>query len=413
MNMKPYLILIAFFLVGCLTIQQQQRPDSKLCSEKFVTESKCSSSSFISLDVDGGAEKPILAFIEFNNEGVPFDQENIDKCLGKIASLSDDSDKNLLMVAFIHGWHHNAAQTDTNVIQFKNFLLALQREEQSLRVGTKRSVVGIYLGWQGKKSENELVNLLSYRDKKELGLSTGKKSVAKVLERLSEIRASNKNNRLILVGHSFGGGVLYSAIRKELLDNLNNPIPRSTKLFGDLVVLLNPAVEAGRFVDVHEHLNNHFDACTPLAMVSFTSESDTALSKEFPKGMRLFYRDQLRGGASDELLTNAYGNYSDFSKYHLTLDPGAVVEDTLTKPVFNTAALSWASFRDGNTPFTLGPIVLKKKESSVQQNQWEPVLNVLVDKTLIAEHNDIWDPKFTYFLRGLVGMEFAKALRCR
>lgn len=148
-------------------------------------------------------------------------------------------------------------------------------------------------------------------------------------------------------------------------------------------------------------------------MVSFTSESDTALSNEFPKGMRLFYRDQLKGDAGDELLTTAYGRYWVFSKYQLMLDPDAVMEGSLSKSTFNRAALSWASFQDGSTPFTLGPITLKEKESAAHQSHWEPVLNVLVDKALIAEHNEIWNPKFIYFIRGLVGMEFAKARICK
>jgi hypothetical protein len=351
--------------------------------------------------------------MEFNIEGVPFDKTNIDNVLARIESLSAENYKNLLMVAFIHGWHHNAAQTDRNVIEFKKFLLELQREEHSLAVGTPRSVVGIYLGWQGRASENVLVNLLSYRDKKELGLSTGEKSVVHVIERLSKIRASNGNNRLILVGHSFGGGVLYSAVRKELLDNLKSSNPINTKLIGDLVVLLNPAVEAKRFVDVHKLLKDRFEECTPLLMVSFTSEADTALSDEFPRGMHLFYGDQLKGDPSDVLLTTAYGRYQEFSNYQLMLGPDAVVESNLSKSVFNSAVSTWASFRDGSTPFKLGAITLKGKKGGVHQGHWVPVMNVMVDRTLIAEHNEIWDPKFTYFLRGLVGMEFAKARRCR
>ena len=141
MNIKPYLIFIVILINGCAAIQQQQRPDSTPCIEKEVTASKCGASSYVSLEIDRHEEVPIIAFMEFNIEGVPFDKTNIDNVLARIESLSAENYKNLLMVAFIHGWHHNAAQTDRNVIEFKKFLLELQREEHSLAVGTPRSVV--------------------------------------------------------------------------------------------------------------------------------------------------------------------------------------------------------------------------------------------------------------------------------
>jgi hypothetical protein len=203
-------------------------------------------------------------------------------------------------------------------------------------------------------------------------------------------------------------------VRKELLTKLRGQDSTDVKLFGDLVILVNPAVEADRFKDVHDRLKmGNYEECTPLAMVSFTSEADTALSDEFPKGMRIFYKDELKDKGNEALMTTAYGRYPEYSKYQLFVESPAAVEDSLSKSVFNRAALSWASFRNGDAPFELGAITLEKKKPSADSNNWEPILNVMVSKRLIAEHNEIWDPKFTYFLRGLVGMEFAKLGRCR
>lgn len=406
-----FFIAATLTLVGCENVQQ--RPDKTSCRELSATSSACGTSSFLTLDAKDQEGSPILAFVEFDDNGAPYDQLNIDNVFKRIEDINSADDQSLLMVVFIHGWHHNAAQTDRNVIEFKSFLESLNKEEKALSVGRPRKVVGIYMGWQGKASDNPIVRLFSYRDKKELGLETGMKSVTPILKRLSVIRESDKNNRLIFAGHSFGGGVLYSAVMDDLLERLKNPTSRSVKLFGDLTILLNPAVEAQRFVAIHEVLNKDFPECTPLSMVSLTSEADTALSKEFPRGMELFYRDQLKGDPSDVLLTTAYGRYAEFSKYELRPDTDSAIEDSLSKDVFNSAVPTWSAFRSTMSAFNLGGIKLTHMVSSTPQFAWEPVLNVFVDKSLIQEHNEIWDPKVKYFLRGLIGMEFAKARQCK
>jgi len=411
MYSRLFLFVAVVAVAGCGNVQQ--RPDSSACSELSATSATCSKSSYITLESEGQSEHPTIAFIEFNDDGLPFDITDRDTVIGNISALSSQSDRSLLMVTFIHGWHHNAAQTDRNVIEFKSFLRSLQKEEQNLAVGTPRSVVGIYIGWQGKASESsKLANLLSYRKKKELGLETGRKSVIQVVQKLQTIRESDHNSRLVLVGHSFGGGVLYSAIKEALLEKLGDSSSRNIDLFGDLVILMNPAVEAQQFEVVHSALNKRFPECTPISMVSFTSEADTALSDEFPRGMRLFYRERLKGNAHDALITTAYGRYTEFSNYELRIDPGTDVESTLSRRVFNAAVPSWRRFRMAQSSFDLGGIELFRRVNDSEPTAWQPVLNVLVDKSLIGGHNEIWNPEFLYFLRALIGMEFAKLRQC-
>lgn len=410
MSLRAIAVLITLIITGCTSVPE--RPNSTACSETSSSSSDCANSSFIVLKSEDEQNDTAIAFVEFNDEGRPFDQTITNAAINNIEKLNSENDKSLLIVTFIHGWNHNAAQTDGNVIEFKKFLRALQKQENTLAVGTPRKVVGLYVGWQGKSSESALLSLFSYREKKELALKTGEQSVTDVLKKLSVIRASDSKNRLILVGHSFGAGLLYSSVKNDLLERLNQNT-QSVKLFGDLVILINPAIEANRLKIVHESLNKLFPACTPLLMVSFTSEADTALSKDFPLGMRIFYADQLKDDVNDDLLITAYGRYGDFSKYELRPDNVNTIDNVLTKEVFSAAIPSWGQFRSGQSAFNLSGIKLSQKNSQQQTARWEPVLNVLVDKSLIQEHNEIWDPKFQYFLRGLIGMEFAKARRCR
>lgn len=403
------LACLLLLLTGCGGIQQ--RTSTAVCDEPEPAASldACSRSAFINLTSRDAAVSPAIAFVEYDENGVEYDRTAVASVLDTIRAMPSRERKSLLMVVFIHGWNHNAAQTDGNVASFKTFLRNLQKEELTLAVGQPRKVVGVYVGWQGKASDFRLQELLSYRRGKELGLETGK-SVTPVLQQLSAIRRADGNSRLAVVGHSFGAGVLYSAVSDDVVASIRDDDRGPGRLFGDLLVLVNPAVEAALFVPLQEAMKRPFPACTKPAMVSFTSEGDTALSTWFPRGMRFFYADRIRGDASDALSTTAYGLYRNFSGYELR---GTPAETALTKEAFNRAVPTWHAFRDGRSPFDLGGVVLRRKAENTGSDAWRPVLNVLVDKALIQEHNEIWDPKFTYFLRGMIGMEFARLRECR
>ncbi|WP_369936908.1 alpha/beta hydrolase [Xanthomonas tesorieronis] len=414
MNRMVATTLVCAFLAGCSSYGQQ-RTQRTICHEASSLSGECKGAEFIVLDGDGTAPAPALAFVEFDQNGTPYDPASIDDVIGKIATASAQPPQRQLLVVFIHGWNHNAAQSDGNVIAFKAFLRQLQAQEQVLAVGKRRAVVGVYLGWQAKASDNSLLELLSYRDKKELGLTTGVQGVRGVLERLATLRRAAPESRLVLIGHSFGGGVLFTAVKDRIVAAIADPQAPRQKAYGDLVILLNPAIEAEQFVALHQTVaQTTFPACEPLAMASFTSDADTALSREFPRGMRLFYPQRLAVASADEAerITTPYGLYAPFSHYRLRVLPDATAQTALTPAAFTAAARTWGGFRAGTGAFALGGIALAPNAAPAPQ-PWVPLLNVRVDKALIQEHNAIWDPRFAYFIRGLVGMEFAKGDACR
>jgi hypothetical protein len=409
-----FLALIASTLAGCAT---QFRPEKATCVEDSPRANLCGRSSFIELRQPSQTAHAKIGFVEFNEAGKPYDSSVVDSVIEKIEVASRTSRKNLLMVVFIHGWHHNAEQTDRNVIEFKQFLLDLQTDETKVLVGRERDVIGIYMGWQAKATDSRIVQLLSYRAKKELGLETGLAGVRDVLARLASLRSSNQNNRLVLIGHSFGGGVLYSAVETKLIAELSDSDLIRQKAYGDLVILMNPAIEAARLVELHKIASSKtFSKCSSLAMASFTSEADTALSEQFPKGMQLFYADQLASSSEPELLTTPYGRYPKFSHYRLSLEENVPVETSLSNESFAKALPTWDKFRQAKAGFQLGPIMLTHTDTNGTESRkfvGFPILNTSVSSGLIQQHNEIWDPKFAYFIRGLVGMEFAKARQCR
>lgn len=408
-----FCILIAILVSGCSS--QQQRTNKSLCVETDVESAVCKNSAYIELhsNIENSGQWPAIGFAEFNEAGQPYDQTVVDYVLDQIKARQLSVKKPLLLVVFIHGWFHNAEQSDSNVIAFKNFLSNLQRDEQLSTVDRRRTVIGIYMGWQAKASENTVLQVLSYRAKKDLGLETGEEGVKAVLEKLADIRVSDQSNRLVLAGHSFGGGVLYYAVREKLLQEIVSGNTDRRKAYGDLVILVNPAIEANRFVELQDALaRKQFSKCSTLAMASFTSEADTSLRDQFPAGMVAFFPDQFLSTEKKDLLTTPYGLYDRFAKYELSIDMNASIEPILTAATYSSALSTWQNFRAGRGSFDLGGIRLSPKSRDADAIVGNPVLDVKVSADIIQEHSEIWDPKFTYFLRGLVGIEFAKKSEC-
>ncbi|MDP6183530.1 MAG: hypothetical protein QF609_06915, partial [Gammaproteobacteria bacterium] len=177
---------------------------------------------------------------------------------------------------------------------------------------------------------------LTFWDRKETAQKVGRGSVTEVLERLELVKL-NKNaalanelqrkqfskcregtastqacfenalkesrrkgrTRPIVIGHSFGGAVVYSAVSQVLKDrhfpvksSPNNPgssngnNEHAVEGFGDLVVLINPAFEAN-FYSTLENMTNEkrtYSSHQRPVLAILTSEADDATGKAFPAG---------------------------------------------------------------------------------------------------------------------------------
>src|SRR5208283_2373172 len=125
-----------------------------------------------------------------------------------------------------------------------------------------RRIVGVYVGWRGLSATLEPFEELSFWDRKSTAEQVGHGSVIELLSGLEALRTQSNlrygneitnhqrmNTKLIIVGHSFGGDIVYSAaapiLTERMVENYdaagNSQTPRS---LGDLVILINPAFEA-------------------------------------------------------------------------------------------------------------------------------------------------------------------------
>lgn len=128
----------------------------------------------------------------------------------------------------------------------------------------------------------------------------------KVIERLNNeyISLNNSTNfvTMVTVGHSFGGQMLFSAIRDNMLDkNASNNIlaiasqdktnrpAELRKGIGDLCILVNPAFEAKQyepFVNDMATVESHgaYSSQQSLILATYASEGDWAVRYAFPFG---------------------------------------------------------------------------------------------------------------------------------
>src|SRR5690606_31520086 len=131
----------------------------------------------------------------------------------------------VLLVVFVHGWKHSAAPGDTNIETFRNALASLSAADARLRSeagAPSRQTVGVYLGWRGGSVSIPGIKELTFWERKNTAHKVGHGSVTEVLSRLELIKRtrnvieSDNNSRLVVVGHSFGGAVVYAAVGQLL-----------------------------------------------------------------------------------------------------------------------------------------------------------------------------------------------------
>lgn len=237
------------------------------------------------------------------------------------------------------------------------------------------------------------------------------------MEEIANVRNSIEppiKSRLVTIGHSFGGAVVYSATSQILLSRFVNSQPNkgavtSAEGFGDLVVLLNPAFEALRYAptfDLAQSRCNYFaDQVPKLAIL--TSETDNATGMAFPFG-RTFttvfethdkllrkdckYTTELDEGEADR---NAVGHYWPLISHKLTL---AEHKSSQQVAHFENSRNIWAQqVNNGSTRFD--QTLLTHLGKTPPQS---PYLNIRVDKALMDGHNDIFGDVIAQFLALLI-----------
>ena len=269
-----------------------------------------------------------LHYVEADDDGWLWHASQASAALAAIREAAAKEDTIVLL--YVHGWHHSAACCDGNVEGFKKVLDRLQAElrkpmyEQARRDAHKAtgvpqsfSVVGVYVGWRGRSLPG-LFDYLTFWGRKSAASRVGQSDFREFMSRLQQ--AFNEHNRpngassrrpqtflgLVSIGHSFGGQALLDAtspfIEMQLQGAgrapvyLREPPQRGTRPqlsgalsgFGDLVVLVNPAVEAAAYQRMHALAMGfgYSQAQTPL-MLTISADNDGPRHSLFEIGRRI------------------------------------------------------------------------------------------------------------------------------
>ena len=260
-----------------------------------------------------------ISFVEFDERGDFWDRRQ----LARAATHIKDSKKPVLLVTYIHGWHHNAkdrppgGKNPGDVQMFRCLLSELAISESTKNF----SVQGVYLGWRGRLIEGPL-DYLTFLDRKGAATRVAGTPVTETIFELIRQARKNSNSRCVVIGHSFGGLLLEKAMAQAMTGRIiANPQPHSQEPFtapADLILLVNSAAEslyAKEMSDMFSRIGyrDNDDKNRPL-LVSITSVGDTATSGWFPIGTffpNLFAHRKYHWGhrhdtASDETDQNIY-----------------------------------------------------------------------------------------------------------
>lgn len=304
-------VLAMVLLAGCAP-NKSFRTEYVQCAGSKLDEGECGKHAIQEyVDEARPNARYALGIIEFDNSGILFDRVQMHKVLEYVERESERS--HLLMVVFIHGWKHNAEVGDDNVMDFREVLIRISERETALAKSDKlprdpRPVIGLYLGWRGVSVTLPLIRQVTFWERKQRAHLAGERGMGEVLYRLENIRrdknakkeknaknAQKKRTRLVIIGHSFGGAALNSALLRGIEANFlqasrspgnKGPAMPSTEGIGDLVVLINPAFEATRFTtmwNLAEERKSFPKEQRPLLLV-LTAEKDQANKRFFPFG---------------------------------------------------------------------------------------------------------------------------------
>jgi hypothetical protein len=173
---------------------------------------------------------------------------------------------------------------------------------------------------------------------------------------------------LAVVGHSFGGMIVYAALAQSLIDAASAPVGKVTPEFADMVLLVNPAIEGARYLPIYDLVNSASfeDRRTKQLPIFICAQADN----DQPVGMVF-----PLGNAGHALAEATIG---DLEKECVTHALGFV-------PSFRTHVLAGPT---GNDPFVLVP------PESAQAN---PFWIVRAAKEVIDEHGGIWQTPFLRF----------------
>lgn len=430
-TMTLFLILaVALALSGCAG-NAMYRTDYALCH--YEKRGDCPTGALQEYDPSGDHAYR-LGIVEYDDQGQLRNPDQMAAVLDDYRNIAGSTD--ILLVTFVHGWHHNAKPEDNNILSFRQLLGQISRIEKTAseqQSRARRQVLGVYIGWRGESIDIPLVNDLTFWERKNTAHKVGQVGIAELLLKLEEIvnvKAGQEEenpppaySRMVVIGHSFGGAVVFTSLQNILTDRFVNSRRGKTFQgdadgFGDLVVLLNPAFEAMRFSALYDlsqaSCRRYFQTQLPKLAI-LTSETDYATKVAFKLGRTFstlfethdtLHRhycsapgkagEQPMDVAEGEADRTAIGHYLPYQTHQLK--PADKAGMRLKDYRIAQVQTAWSAQQYGASLDFEGSRLVSLGRTDPRN----PYLNIRVDKHLMNGHNDIWGDAVVSFLRDLI-----------
>ena len=258
--------------------------------------------------------KYLIGYAEFDDQGWNTGTTSDDSQV-KVLLQALDKEVNqqpLLILVFVHGWHHNAYTNDCNVKQFR--AMVQLTSENLASAGSSQKVMGVYVGWRGESVNVPVARYTTIYSRKLAAEHVAKGSVRELFARLKLFETKHRKSRAdetvrtIIIGHSFGGLIAFHSLSQSLMEDIvfgattceeniahgkqmasvkTESIADNSKWnYPDLVVLINPAFEASRYEALYQASelpgNCKWDDRKRPRMISIAADNDLATSTFFP-----------------------------------------------------------------------------------------------------------------------------------
>lgn len=259
----------------------------------------------------------LIGYAEFDDQGW---NSGVAGRGGQVQALMDALDAEaarndeLLVLVFVHGWHHNAHDNDCNVRQFRT--LVKEAARYTGHPGHARKVVGVYVGWRGESLDAPYMRHATIYTRKITAEHIAKGSVRELFARLKlfetrQRRIDDRRVRTVVIGHSFGGLIAFHSLAQSMLEDIvfgnikckaqnglgvvktesESPSSVAAKWsFPDFTILVNPAFEASRYEALFQATlldgDCSWDQRRPR-MITLTADNDVATGVFFPPMRRL------------------------------------------------------------------------------------------------------------------------------
>ncbi|WP_025163909.1 hypothetical protein [Pseudomonas taeanensis] len=399
-----YLVL-AVLLIGCTQkIPYRTERDTLPDNDGVIREQKTAVIPRPALGPEQECERGrcinIVEFDEFGNA------ESRKQFNNGLLAAKGVAEKDGVVIVYIHGWHHNAKVGDEDISNFHKLLSKVEG----------KPAAGIYVAWRGESIDSETIPGflpsygLTFWERKNNAHSIGNAgAVAELIRTLSDIRSHYQYSRLLVIGHSFGGAMLYSAMSDTIAEQIRRDCQRNSSYtpIADMVVLVNPAFEAMRLRPLYSFARGfEYPAGQKPRLVILTTQADFPTRVAFKLGryMGNVFQSYPSGIYKDQDVT-AIGHYIPYITHQLTeqqctsqakglmfsTSATGVPEESKQKCIADKYELTRCDADRDCDVVAPGHFITRGTAGDHIPHGF-PIFNIRTTKDVIPNHTDIWGP---------------------